>query len=106
MTTSGEPAGPGRQERKQQVRARIAAQRERLQARAQERQQARAQAQDAAAAMAAMAAVPLPQRVVAFAKEHPLALALLAAGVVLAGPARLVRWAGVALPWLIKLRGR
>lgn len=103
MTTSGEPAGPGRQERKQQVRARIAAQRERLQARAQERQQARAQAQDAAAAMAA---VPLPQRVVAFAKEHPLALALLAAGVVLAGPARLVRWAGVALPWLIKLRGR
>ncbi|WP_042422696.1 hypothetical protein [Comamonas granuli] len=103
MTTSGEPAGPGRQERKQQVRARIAAQRERLQARAQERQQARAQAQDAAAAMAA---VPLPQRVVAFAKEHPLALALLAAGVALAGPARLVRWAGVALPWLIKLRGR
>jgi len=103
VTTSGEPAGPGRQERKQQVRARIAAQRERLQARAQERRQARAQAQDAAAAMAA---VPLPQRAVAFAKEHPLALALLAAGVVLAGPARLVRWAGVALPWLIKLRGR
>ena len=32
MTTSGEPAAPGRQERKQQVRARIAAQRERLQA--------------------------------------------------------------------------
>ena len=39
-----------------------------------------------------------------FAKDHPLALALVAAGAAVAGPRRLVRWAGVVLPLLMQLR--
>ena len=44
-------------------------------------------------------------RTLAFAKDHPLALALVAAGAAVAGPRRLVRWAGVVLPLLMQLRG-
>lgn len=43
-------------------------------------------------------------RAVVFAKQHPLALAAVAAVAVIAGPQRLMRWAGVALPLLLRLR--
>ena len=49
-------------------------------------------------------ATPVPGAL-AFAKDHPLALALVAAGAAVAGPRRLVRWAGVVLPLLMQLRG-
>ena len=43
-------------------------------------------------------------RAVAFAKQHPLALAAVAGVAVIAGPQRLMRWAGIALPLLLRLR--
>ena len=41
---------------------------------------------------------------VAFAKQHPAAVAVVAAAAMALGPSRLVRWMGVALPWIVRLR--
>lgn len=84
MTEPSLPLTPQRiAERKGQLRERMAAQRQRLRARRQERQQERELARQQAAMNAAE---PLAQRALAFAKDHPLALALVAAGAAVAGP--------------------
>lgn len=102
MTEPSLPLTPQRiAERKGQLRERMAVQRQRLRVRRQERQQERELARQQAAMNAAE---PLAQRAFAFAKDHPLALALVAAGAAVAGPRRLVRWAGVVLPLLMQLR--
>ncbi|PIF90547.1 hypothetical protein CLU86_1435 [Acidovorax sp. 62] len=41
---------------------------------------------------------------VAFAKQHPAAVAAVAAAAMALGPRRLIRWMGVALPWIVRLR--
>lgn len=43
-------------------------------------------------------------RAAGFAREHPLAVAAMAGVGLLAGPRRLIRWAGVVLPLLMRLR--
>lgn len=43
-------------------------------------------------------------RAVAFAKQHPLALVAVAGVAAVAGPKRLMHWAGVVLPLLLRLR--
>ncbi len=47
---------------------------------------------------------PLPDRLWAFARLHPLTTAAAVALLTLAGPARLVRWAGVLLPLIVQAR--
>ena len=44
-------------------------------------------------------------RALEFAKQHPLALVAVAGAAMVAGPKRLIHWAGVALPLLLRLRG-
>lgn len=87
----------------QQVLDRIAAQRERLSARRAQRQAARALA---GSGQIPGADAPLTQRLAWFTREHPVAVAALAGAALMAGPRRLVRWAGVVLPIVLKLRGR
>ena len=43
-------------------------------------------------------------RCVAFAKQHPAAVVALAGAAMALGPSRLVRWASVALPWILRFR--
>lgn len=45
-------------------------------------------------------------RAVVFAKQHPLALAAVVGAAAIAGPKRLMHWAGVALPLLLRLRAQ
>ena len=85
----------------QKILHRIAAQRERIQA----RRQAYAQADSPAEAGAAeMGDDSLVLRCVAFAKQHPAAVVALAGAAMALGPSRLVRWASVALPWILRFR--
>lgn len=95
--------GPRPSAAQQQVLDRIAAQRERLGARRAQRLEARALADSGQ-----MPGVdtPLAQRLAWFAREHPVAVAAVAGAALMAGPRRLVRWAGIALPLILKLRGR
>ncbi len=103
MSTGADASRQSTEARKQKVRVRIATQRERLRSRAEQRRQERAQTQTQAAALAA---IPLVQRAVTFTKEHPWLVAATVVGAAVAGPARLVRWGSVALPLILKLRGR
>ncbi|MCZ2104712.1 MAG: hypothetical protein LC137_10050 [Burkholderiales bacterium] len=73
---------------------RIAAQRERLRA-------ARHAAPDGIDPQA-----PLPARLAAFTRLHPLSTAVALGAVALAGPRRLVQWAGVVLPFLLRVYRR
>lgn len=86
----------------QVVLERISAQRERLleqsALRAQQRALLRAKQGLPADASTAM-------RALEFAKQHPLALVAVAGAAAVAGPKRLMHWAGVALPLLLRLRG-
>ena len=85
----------------QQVLDRIAVQRERLRA----RRAARLQSQALVAVSGAEDAdAPLLTRVVAFARQHPAAVAALAGVAIATGPRRLIRWAGVVLPLVMRLR--
>ena len=85
----------------QKVLDRIATQRERLRARQAARAQALALAQrDGAGPIDESLAL----RAAAFAREHPLAVAAMAGAGLVAGPRRLIRWAGVLLPMLMRLR--
>ena len=43
-------------------------------------------------------------RAAAFAREHPLAIAAVGGVALVAGPRRLIRWAGVLLPLLMRLK--
>lgn len=85
----------------QQILSRIRAQRERVQARRVAYLQA-ANAEEAAAGHAAEDSLVL--RCLAFAKQHPAAVVALAGAAMALGPSRLMRWATVALPWILRLR--
>lgn len=86
----------------QAVLERIAAQRERLRARRAAHEQAEAQA---VADTGVPADMPWLAKAVLFAREHPGVTASAAAAVAMAaGPRRLVRWASVLLPLLLRSR--
>lgn len=87
----------------QRVLDRIAKQRERIRARRVARAQSLALAQSSSPQRGG-ADEPFAVRAMAFAKEHPAAVAGLAGMALLAGPRRLIRWAGFALPLISRLR--
>jgi aryl-alcohol dehydrogenase-like predicted oxidoreductase len=91
------PTQPTAQQQK--VLERIRAQRERLRARRAERNAADAQDADRVPPNA-----PLAARALAFVRLHPVATAVTVGMAVVAGPARLVRWAGVLIPVVVRLR--
>lgn len=93
--------GTGPTAAQQKVLDRIAGQRDRVRARRQAHAQSLALAPRAPTEAADD---PLALRAVAFAREHPLAMAAIASAALVAGPRRLVRWAGVLLPFLLRLR--
>ncbi|BEP91689.1 hypothetical protein GmRootA79_00730 [Acidovorax sp. A79] len=86
----------------QRVLDRIAMQRERLRARRAARAQSLALAQREQGDGGLDESLVL--RAAGFAREHPLAVAAMAGVAVVAGPRRLIRWAGVLLPMLMRLR--
>ncbi len=108
-SNASRPAVPGQNRsvlppptaQQQRILDRIALQRERLRARRAARAQALAQSQHAAAGGAEDS---LALRAAGFAREHPLAVAAMAGVAVVAGPRRLIRWAGVLLPMVLRLR--
>ncbi|MDD2712979.1 MAG: hypothetical protein PHU77_08650 [Simplicispira sp.] len=85
----------------QSVLDRIQVQRDRLRERRAQRAQMQAvvQAEQGVPPNASMAL-----RAADFAKQHPMAVAALAGVALIAGPKRLMRWAGVALPLVMRLR--
>ncbi len=99
----GRPALPRPTAQQQRILDRIVLQRERLRARRAARAQAQALAESQRAA-AGGAEDSLALRAAGFAREHPLAVAAIAGVAVVAGPRRLIRWAGVLLPMLLRLR--
>ena len=86
----------------QRVVERIAMQRERLRA----RRAARAQSLAPAERNPGIGAIDesFALRAAGFAREHPIAVAAMAGVALLAGPRRLVRWGGILLPMLMRLR--
>lgn len=86
----------------QRIVERIATQRERLRA----RRAARAQSLALAGGNPGLAALDesFVLRAAGFARQHPVAVAAMAGVALLAGPRRLVRWTGVLLPMLMRLR--
>ena len=95
---SAPPASP----EQQKIVDRIAVQRERLRA----RRAARAQSLALAERNPGLAAIDesFVLRAAGFARQHPIAVAAMAGVALLAGPRRLVRWTGVLLPMLMRLR--
>ena len=93
---------PQPSEDQQRVIDRIAVQRERLRA----RRAARAQALALAGREPGVGGIDesLVLRAAGFAREHPVAVAAMAGVALVAGPRRLIRWAGVVLPLLLRLR--
>lgn len=98
-TTAGVPQPTDDQ---QKVLDRIATQRSRLRARRAARAQSLALSQQRDGTGGIDESVIL--RAAGFAREHPLALAAMAGVGLVAGPRRLIRWAGVVLPLLMRLR--
>ncbi len=90
----------------QQVLDRIAAQRLRLRERRARRAQAAAAAREAQQVAGLGPDAPLVSRLAVFARLHPVAVAVAAAAAVAVGPRRMVRWAGVVMPLLLRLRSR
>lgn len=86
----------------QKVLDRILVQRERLRARRAALRQARAVA--ASAQVRVEPDAPLAARLLAFARLHPVAVAVVAGAAVLAGPQRLVRWATLVMPLVMRMR--
>ena len=86
----------------QAVLARIAAQRERITA----RRSARAQTLELRSSHgpAVPTSGPLAERVIAFARLHPMAVAAAAGVTLMLGPRRVLRWATVALPLIARFR--
>lgn len=86
----------------QKVMRRIAVQRERLRTRAAARAQARAlmRAQE----MQVRPEAPLVERIVTFARLHPVAVAAAGAAAAVVGPRKLFRLGGILLPWIVKLQ--
>lgn len=99
------PVLPAPTAQQQRILDRITLQRERLRARRAARAQALALADSLPGGAAAGGAEDsLALRAAGFAREHPLAVAAIAGVAVVAGPRRLIRWAGVVLPMLLRLR--
>ncbi len=90
---------PSAEQRK--VLERIEQQRERLHARSAARRQALALREEQ---HSVDPDAPLSARLIAFARLHPMAVAVAAAAAVVAGPSRLVRWAGFVLPLISRFR--
>ena len=84
----------------QAVLERIAAQRERLRA----RRAARQQAVQAAAAAGGEADAPWLARALVLVRQHPGAAAIAAGAALTVGPRRLLRWASVVLPLVLRAR--
>ena len=83
------------------VLKRIAMQRDRMAA----AKQAQAQAKSLRAQVDAVPAdAPLTERLVVFAKLHPVATAAVAGLALMIGPRKLLRYGGIALPLLAKLK--
>ncbi|MFT4243388.1 MAG: hypothetical protein QM569_14040 [Acidovorax sp.] len=97
MTNPHEPTAE-----QQRVLDRIAQQRERLRARHAARAQSLALVKESGRAV--NPEDPLALRLATFAREHPMALAVVAGAAVVAGPRRLVRWAGVLMPLLMRIK--
>jgi hypothetical protein len=85
----------------QAVLDRIRVQRERLRARSAAQRQERAIARERSRIDPA---APLPQRLLAFGRLHPVATLAVAGLALASGPRRMLRWAGVLLPLLSRLR--
>lgn len=85
----------------QQVLDRIFAQRERLRARRETLRQARAAA---GTQTRVDPEAPLAARLVSFARLHPALVAAVLGAAALAGPNRVIRWAGVVLPAILRMR--
>jgi hypothetical protein len=92
------------QAQKQQVLDRIAAQRLRLRERRARRAQALVVSREADRVAGLGPDAPLVSRLMVFARLHPIAVAIAAAAAVVVGPRRVVRWAGVLMPMLMRLR--
>ena len=90
----------------QQVLDRIAAQRLRLRERSARRTQAVAESHEAQQVAGFGPDASLVSRLAVFARLHPVAVAVAVAAAVALGPRRMIRWAGVALPVVMRLRGR
>ncbi|WP_051603039.1 hypothetical protein [Simplicispira psychrophila] len=101
VPSAAAPALPTPTADQQVVLDRIAAQRERLRDRRARRAQQQVM-QRAEPGLPPDASVAL--RAVVFAKQYPLAVAAVAGVAVVAGPKRLMRWAGLVLPLLLRLR--
>ncbi|MGP1629496.1 MAG: hypothetical protein ACTS8S_16705 [Giesbergeria sp.] len=90
----------------QQVLDRIAAQRLRLRERKERRAEALSAVRDAKQVAGLGPDAPLATRLAVFARLHPVAVAVAGVAALALGPRRLMRWAGVAMPMLMRLRGR
>ena len=104
----GDESLPTPTEAQQRVMERIAVQRERLDARRLQRAQQKAvlPAHSSSSAGAGVGA-PVIMQVVALGRQYPVAVvSLVAVALVAAGPKRVIRWLGMALPLIIRLRGR
>lgn len=65
------------------------------------RQQSQARASWQAPSASDATNAPLWAQVAVFARQHPVVACALAAGAVALGPRRLLRWAMLALPWVL-----
>lgn len=102
----GDESLPQPTEAQQRVIERIAVQRERLDARRAQRAHQKAELQMHQSS-SKNAGAPLLLRAVALGRQYPVVLAALAGvALVAAGPKRVIRWVGVALPLVVRLRGR
>ena len=86
------------------VLKRIDAQRDRIRARGLAIQQARSLKESAGDRVDSDA--PLPMRLLAFARLHPVVVAVAVGAALIAGPARLMRIGGLVLPIVMKMRSR
>ena len=86
-----------------QVLARIARQRGRVKAKAAAQAQAHA-LHEARSAQHVLADDPLPVRLLSFVRLHPVATAAAGALLMVLGPRKLMRWGGVAIPWIVKFQ--
>lgn len=91
---------------KAQVLERIESQRLRLHERQARRDQAVASSREAKRVAGLGPDAPLASRVAVFARLHPIAFAVAAGVAVVIGPRKLIRWTGVVLPFVLKMRGR
>ncbi|MDA8520871.1 hypothetical protein [Acidovorax sp. NCPPB 4044] len=107
--TSGHAAGsdsPASPEQKK-ILERIAMQRERLRSRrAAQAQTAQLRSQHARedGSSPLDPDAPLVSRVVWFARQHPIVLVVAAGAAAAAGPSRIMRWAGILMPLIMKMK--